>query len=935
MKKLYLLLCCLFLAAIANSQGISVIDLPTQRKLPVNAIHRPFQDREGYMWYGTVDGLCRDDGYNIQVFRSDIFTPGLLKDNSVGSIAESSSGNIWFGTDKGAYILNKSNYTVHALDEKVIGEKQIFNIFSTRDGSMWISCYAVLFRYNEKEELLDSIPIKYNGEDNYINGFCEGPYGDLFVTIADRQIFRLDRESHEFLPYDNPLNARFSKIIYDAERESFWVGIWHGDALVQFNPYASDENYYTYYSYSPVEERVDLYDFLIDEVYGDVWVLNCSELKRYKVDDENKRLVQKSQGELPHNSMMAMMFHRGENLWLTTFDRPSFLIQLKESFAKYYDLPALKNRIKENPALMCICQDSGSLFWMMQERSGLYLYDLATNEIKGFREYPELRRLPLHSGREMAKSKIYEGIWFVNDLSQSLFGLSYKNAMMKLEDRLNLQEIMSVTEFITQLYEDKRGLLWIGSTAGIYVYDIKKRKILRCLSEAGHVTDIKEDWNGMIWICTADKGIYQSSENWDIVSLKDSSFHNYSCLSVGPDGILWFGTNEGGVYAYNPESGVWVDYNQVCRLNGDRINQIVLDGYNHVWIGTNQKLMEFNPKNNASQSYLTSDETVGLKRFLPTAACVSEDGSIYWGGIPGLFKVSPSNMLDRNNSSVCTTITDIKAMGKPLYVDWKQSLPEIEIDSKGKNLEFYFSTLNHRYASQIRYAYRLSGVDEDWNYTLNGQNVAVYTNLNKGTYLLEVKATDEHGIWSKKVTSLVIHRLPEFYESIWAYLLYSFIVFILLSYLLMAYIKRIKRKNEELWKDSEEMVMMKRYLDSKISKQEKEFIELDKVLLDKATQIVEENLSDPEFDVNKLSEAMCMSRSTFTRKIKAITGLVPLDFIRRIKMEHAKRLLKDPDRNVTEIATILGYHNRKYFTSCFKDEFGMSPSEYRKNCYFD
>ena len=84
-------------------------------------------------------------------------------------------------------------------------------------------------------------------------------------------------------------------------------------------------------------------------------------------------------------------------------------------------------------------------------------------------------------------------------------------------------------------------------------------------------------------------------------------------------------------------------------------------------------------------------------------------------------------------------------------------------------------------------------------------------------------------------------------------------------------------------------------------------------------------------DVQRLAEAMNMSRSTLTRKLKAITGDTPLEFIRHIKMKHARRLLSDKRRNVSEVAAELGYQNRKYFTACFKDEFGMTPSEFQKN----
>ena len=112
---------------------------------------------------------------------------------------------------------------------------------------------------------------------------------------------------------------------------------------------------------------------------------------------------------------------------------------------------------------------------------------------------------------------------------------------------------------------------------------------------------------------------------------------------------------------------------------------------------------------------------------------------------------------------------------------------------------------------------------------------------------------------------------------------------------------------------------------------EPEFVQLDKLLLEKAVKAVEDNLTEPDFDVTALADAMNMSRSTLTRKLKAITGRTPLDFIRNIKMKHARHMLEDKDKSVTEVAATLGYFNRKYFTTCFKEEFGMTPSEFQKS----
>ena len=217
-----------------------------------------------------------------------------------------------------------------------------------------------------------------------------------------------------------------------------------------------------------------------------------------------------------------------------------------------------------------------------------------------------------------------------------------------------------------------------------------------------------------------------------------------------------------------------------------------------------------------------------------------------------------------------------------------------------------------------------------------GQHTVGYKHLPHGNYVFEVKATDGYGIWSEKITRIHIERLPAFYQTRWAIAFYILVVIAGIFVGLRFYLRRMKLKNEELYADSAELMKMRSYLDEKPVPQtevrisEMEFAKLDEILLGNILKAVEESLSEADFDVQHLAEKVNMSRSTLTRKLKAITGLTPLEYIRRVKMQHACRMLKDPHTTVNEVALALGYYNRKYFTSCFKEEYGITPSEYQK-----
>lgn len=935
MIKYILTLLLLIYPCLTRSQSISISDIPTLKQLPVSAIHRVFRDSEGYMWYGTVNGLCRDDGYNIQVFRSDIKTPRNLKDDLVECIAEDREGRIWFGTDKGAYILNKTDYNITPLDTAKLQDKQIMSMYATSDGFMWIGFCGALCRYDTTGKLLKEYPIHNKEGKANISGFCESRNKEIILSIWDAGIYHLDKQKDAFIPYTEE-NIQPTLIVQDAEHDYFWVATW-GNGVVRFDPTAPKDSI-CIFNDIPVNSLGQKDGLILhmtqDNNLGYLWATTTRDLIAFKPQPDGMlKQVTFPAGLLPTNHMLAEVLKGKDCLWVSAFDRQSFIIHLSDNIMQDYALPSINERTKFNPAIMALCDDQDdSILWMVQERTGLLLYNLRTDAINLYTDFPELASLPLYAGREMTRAYTHKGIWIARDAGREIYGLSRQGMSMHRKDVLSLEEYISSTSYISKLYEDTHGELWIGSTNGLCIYNIREKKIKHNDQTLGHITAIAESREGVMWICTKNKGLYQATPNGKLRPLLQN--YNFSSISIAPDGTLWLGTYDGGVYSYEPTENKFTDYNNACGMNGNQVNQIAADAFNHIWIDTNQKLIEFNPRNNSFRTYLTTDGSILLKRFLPTTICTAQDGSIYFGGIPGICKVTPSNGLDRKASIVKTKITDIKLLGTSLIFSNKKdknTFSHVQLRPEDQNLEIYFSSLNHRYASKIRYAYRLLGIDRDWIYVEGGKNAAIYNHLTKGTYTFQVKATDENGVWSNEITELTIERLPAFYETWWAYLFYLLLVLGFSGYSLRIYLKRIESKNNEIWADSQEMIKMRTYLDSEVNLVEPEFQQLDKLFLEKAVKAVEDNLTHPNFDVNALASAMNMSRSTLTRKLKTITNRTPLDFIRNIKMKHARHMLEDKNKNVTEVAATLGYFNRKYFTACFKEEFGMTPSEYQKS----
>lgn len=932
-QTLLLSIFCCWLCA----KNVAISNIPTLNQLPVNAIHRVFQDSDGYMWYGTVNGLCRDDGYHVQVFRSDIHTPGLLDNNLIECIAEDKEGKIWFGTDKGAYILDKKDYTVFPLDVSRLKDQFIYQIKLTSDGTMWVSVQGELLKYNTDGILIKTYPIKNGDRSAFVGGFCESRKGDILITYSDGLIHRLNKDTDTFQPYPSGLKRNNpTLIIQDKDYDYYWLVTW-GDGLVRFDPSAPVDSMYIYQPL-PVnfkgEKSPIIFYLAQDDQLGCLWATTTQGMVAFSRDEKGMLKQVFFPDLLPASNCMLNEIIRDHlgNLWVSAFDQPSFILHFMDDTPKGYPLPAIRERVGYNPAVMALVDSGDGIMWLSQERTGILLYNIQSDEVSCYLDFEETKLLPLNGVKIISETISPGAAWIVPVNSKKAFRLGRKGMRMNLVNTVDLSSEAS-SGIIQKVLENARGKkLWLGTSTGLYSYDLENKNINALCDTIGFVTAMTEASSGDLWICTSDKGLYKLQTDGTLESYPVD--HSLSSVTMTTDGMLWLGTDEGGLYSFDPRTIQLKDYSEACGLNGDMVNQVMADIFNHIWIDTNQKIIELNPRNGSFRTYLTTDNSMLLWRLIPTAMCKGKDGNMYFGGIPGICSVAPSNRLEREALPVKTFISDVKVMGKSRIFDKRKSnnkLSLIQLNPDDRNIEICFSSLNHRLAHKIRYAYKLNGIDQDWVFTRSGINSAFYGSLPKGRYVFQVKATDENGLWCDEVTGLTVVRLPAFYETWWAYLIYVVLIISSLTYCVYWYLKRVERKNNELWADSQEMMKMRNYLDSSVNLPEPEFIQLDKMLLEKAVKAVEDNLTEPDFGVVALADAMNMSRSTLTRKLKAITGRTPLDFIRNIKMKYAKHLLEDKDRSVTEVAATLGYLNRKYFTTCFKEEFGMTPSEYQKS----
>lgn len=919
---------------------VRVIPLPTLKQIPVSAIHTVFKDHEGYIWYGTSNGLCRDDGYDIQVFRNDYKRKHPIEGVTIWCINEDDKGHIWFGTDDGLYQVRKPQYDVLPLDSLRYKGVRVKSIFHTSAGDMWVHSYNRLVRYDKQGLYKHSYTLSETAPHGTTQLVEQGDI--LYLNVPEQGIFYYQTLSDAFLPL--PETSSLSQIV-DITPDQTDTGLWLIDKyqhIYHYRPAAMAGKEGELCSFDlPLESEDDDYQNIRqDHIYGFLWIRTNQQLLVYTAPqshEEVPRLIWQSKSKAQRNLMLGEMLVEGDEVWSMAFDVPSRIFHLSPITYQHVPLHFLSDHIPYRPAIIALAEAGEGWFWIYQERVGLCLIQPQSEQLSIWRDQPELRGYQLGGGSLIAPSAQYGGIWVDHYSDNRLQAFRRIGSKMQSMVEIDLNKYIAAERHCLSLVEDIAGHLWVGTTGGLLTFDAKTLKLLYCNTRLGKISAIRQDPSGHLWITSLSHGLLRFSglEDYEVM-LPDTRLQTMAIDA--PHHQVWLANDMGELLCFDTESRTLTNHTDECGLNGDRINNLCCDSLGHLWIGMNQRLVEYNPQNHSTRNFTTSAGEEGMTRLLPNASTTMSDGQLAYGGIPGLLFVHPSSMLDQHADPMHVTITSVTVEDQPrqLSVASDSSLC-LQLLPGQRDIRIAFSSLHHALAPITRYVYRIKELDENWHGTEIGKNKVQYAMFPKGRYTMEVRGIDKNGNWAPNVTTLHIEQLPYWYESAWAYLIY---ILLGLSAALIAIwlaMHKTKKKNEELWSDSEEMLRMRQYLqndkpaaEAQSTEQEIEFPQLDKLFLEKAETAVKQNFSREDFDVLEFAEAVNMSKSTLNRKLKALTNQTPLEYINAYKMKRALEMLKDPDASIDEVSVALGFQSRRYFSAVFKKAFNESPTQYQK-----
>ncbi|MGN1229532.1 MAG: triple tyrosine motif-containing protein, partial [Prevotella sp.] len=742
---------CACVAVLTHAQEFTLTELPTQKQLPVANIHSIMQDSEGFMWYATKGGgLCRDNGYHIDVFRSDRLTPGAIgNSNNILSIAEDKQKRIIFSSTDGLFVLDKHDYQIHRLDEQLRG-KRVEVVKVTDDGTIWASSQNVIHHYDAELKRIGVYPSEWQGKGVNVTHFYEDSHSTLWAAQWDGGIIRYNKARDLFEPQPWIDGLTPGGIIEDKTTGSYWVSTW-GKGIVKYWPEEArfEPQDCTIYPRSQASQVMYMRK---DKSGRMLWTSTMEGLYGYEIREGQLARINLG-GLLPEGTCIIdeLTFDRQGNLWVPGFSPLTFILSPKDDGITRYGLETQKMRFGGRLIVWYAARENGWI-WIEHDRLGLSIYDTRQDRMLFVSQTPDV------DAAKFCKSSTRTGIWCFS--GNRLSRLWFEDGKFKQES------IVTTDSPIKCLYDDGHGRVYLGMADGIDCYDDHTKRLNH------HLTEIQK------------------------------VIGDYTAFAIDRQETLWAVDRKGNLFFHNPKDQRSGIDETGSNSNGDAIKDITIDTSGHLWLLSDQHLKEYNPKSGAYRIVHNQDKAIRLDYF----CSITPDGDgVCVSGAGGILAIKPTADIDSRTSFVKPQITSVSIDGQPHIMGLGEE--QIDIHPDAVNVELQFSTLNYLNADKVQYAYRLKGLDNEWHHLQPGNNKASFFGLGKGQYILEVKATDEYGRWSDNITSLRLYRKPAWYETWMADLAYALICLLIIGMAVRRYI--IKQKRQQQQKMQEELTEMK------------------------------------------------------------------------------------------------------------------------------
>ncbi len=763
--------------SVARFDTISMAD-----GLPDNVVYAIVQDGQGFMWFGTGNGLARYDGYQFTVYHSDPGDPTSLARDTVYTLYLARNGDLWVGTAGGLDRFDPASRTfAHALSGHAV-----LAIYEDEAGLLWVGTPSGLTHLDPADPAPSAFlrgsaglgPTRPSGD--VVNAIVPGPEGEVWLGTGAGSgtaggLDRFDRPSGTFAHYlhdpgdPGSLSSGEVRAIAWDRQGGLWVGTSGG-----LNRLDRASATFTRYRHDPADPFSLASDQVLDvleDSAGRLWVGTADGLDQF--DRSQNRFIhyrhdQNDAKSLSGDIILALYEDRSGVVWIGTEAGLSRLDGAASEFSLYQNRPNSPYRLSDD-LVLAVCKDRNGELWIGTAGGGLNRLDRDAGTVTVYRHDPA-DPASLSSDGVTALYQDRSGDLWVGTDSRWLERFDRQTGAFVHEWYLSAGE----PEVIAK---DRAGELWIGTWNGLYRLNRARgiathyRVTADPALSSNQVTAIRELEDGRLLIGTDggginvwDPAVEQFSHLLHDPADAETIAHNsvYALYQDAKEGSLWVGTWQ-GLDRLDPATGQVIHYGEKDGGAGGAVFGIVADSAGRLWLTTNRGLVRFDPRTGTSRTYDTRD---GLPagRLVSTAVFQSQDGEILIGSSDGLVAFRPDR-IPENPHAPPIAITTLSLFNEVFRRDLLPDAP-IELSYKENFLSFEFVALDYTAPEKNQYAYMLVGVDPDW-VQAGTRRRADYPNLRPGDYVFRVKASNNARVWNEAGTSARIIIAPPPWGTWW------------------------------------------------------------------------------------------------------------------------------------------------------------------------
>ncbi|HTI58274.1 two-component regulator propeller domain-containing protein [Mucilaginibacter sp.] len=837
-RRLILLFAMVLTASLLKAQGdqFQFSRLDINNGLSHNQVNCIFKDSKGFMWFGTLSGLSRYDGYRFKVFKHSASDSSSLNDDYIINISEGPGGKLW--------VESRTSYNIYdPLTEKFshniggylrsisVPDARITAIKKDRQGNYWfLNATMGLFRYNPVTRIVTRL--HHSAADttsiyaNTVSDLAQDSKGNIWLSyysgVLERisgQTYHVDYRSYAAARLPPGLNTSYK--IYIDNQDDLWV----------YAPSYSSGVYYLDNRHTalrhigrgggPAHLNTDVISNVIQDDQGRMWIatdhggINLLNKRDFSIryllnrEDDPKTLGQ--------NSLVYIYKDDTGIIWIGTYKAGvSYYHPGIIKFAHYTHHLSDPNSLPFSD-VNNFAEDKAGNIWIGTNGGGLIYFNRKNGSFKQYLHNP-------NDPNSLANNVV---VYMFIDHAQNLWlgtyfgGLDCYNGKTFRHYKHSDADPGSISENrVCSILEDSEHRLLVGTTAGgVNVLDTKTQKFSHIqyssidnAIHSNYISAMLEDKRKNLWIVTSygvdvlmkktHQFVHYLHDDKDPYSIVNNNTNNIHEDSAG---LIWVTTRE-GLSVFDPETGKFTNITKQDGLPDNTVSDIEEDNHHNMWASTPNGLSNITVTRSQAGlkfRFINFNENDGLqgREFTENSSLRTRDGFLLFGGSNGFNIFKPSDV--RSSKSLPNLVfTGFEIFNESLnpgvQTNGRVILPHSITEAKSVSLKYNensfsldFAALNYFNPDKVQYQFKMDGFDPGWISVDNKIRKATYTNLDAGTYVFRVRNSDKDG-WNGRQLMLNIVITPPFWKTIWAYLLYAAVIIAALLYIRREGIRKLR-----------------------------------------------------------------------------------------------------------------------------------------------